>query len=256
MVKVSAVIITYNEEKNIRRCLESLKFADEIIVVDSESKDKTVSIAREYTGKIYIQKWLGFARQRKFTCKLASSEWVLIIDADEMVTPELAEEINKKIDAFPEIDGYWIKRRSKFLGRWIEHAWQPDWVLRLFKKEKGIIEEKQVHEGVSLKGETSRLKGKIEHYPFENLSHNLKKLDTYTTLSAFEMEKKGKAGILMKLLFSPVLGFFKFYIIKQGFRDGIPGLILSVIHSFYIFIKYAKYWEMKNKARREKNKSR
>jgi glycosyltransferase involved in cell wall biosynthesis len=246
MAKISAVVITYNEEKNIRRCLESLKFADEIVVVDSESKDKTVSIAREYTEKIFIQKWLGFARQREFACKLASSEWVLNVDADEVVTPELAEEIKKKIDVFSEIDGYWIRRRSKFLGRWIEHAWQPDWVLRLLKKGKGILVEKQVHEGVSLKGETGRLKGKIEHYPFENLSHNLKKLDSYTTLSAFEMEKKGKAGVLPKFIFSPILGFFKVYIIKQGFRDGIPGLILSVIHSFYIFSKYAKYWEMKN----------
>jgi len=251
MAKISAVVITYNEEKNIQRCLESLKFTDEVIVVDSESKDKTVSIAREYTEKIFIQKWLGFARQREFACKLASSEWVLIIDADEVVTTELAEEIRRKIDIFSEIDGYWIKRRSKFLGRWIEHAWDSDWVLRLFRKEKAILEEKKVHEGVSLKGETGRLQGKIEHYPFENLSHNLKKLDTYTTLSAFEMEKKGKAGVLTKLLFSPVLGFFKIYIIKQGFRDGIPGLILSIIHSFYIFTKYAKYWEMKNKVRRE-----
>jgi glycosyltransferase involved in cell wall biosynthesis len=248
MAKISAVVITYNEEKSIRRCLESLKFADEIIVVDSESKDKTVSIAREFTAKIYIQKWLGFARQREFACKQASHEWVLIIDADEAVTPELAEEIEEKIDSFPEIDGYWIKRRSKFLGRWIEHAWQPDWVLRLLKKEKGILEEKQVHEGVSLKGETGRLKGKIEHYPFENLSHNLKKLDSYTTLSALDMREKGMSGGLLKLVFSPIFGFFKIYILKQGFRDGIPGLILSVIHSFYIFIKYAKYWEMKNKA--------
>ena len=251
MAKISAVVITYNEEKNIRRCLESLKFADEIVVVDSESKDKTVSIAREYTEKIYIQKWLGFARQRKFACKLASSEWVLNIDADEMVTPELAEEIKKKIDAFPEINGYWIRRRSKFLGRWIEHAWEPDWVLRLFRKGKGIFGEKQVHEGVSLKGKTGRLQGKIEHYPFENLSYNLKKLDSYTTLSASEMMEKRKTGILFRLLFSPILGFFKVYFIKQGFRDGIPGLILSGLHSFYVFSKYAKYWELKNKEKRE-----
>lgn len=141
------------------------------------------------------------------------------------------------------------------MGRWIEHAWQPDWVLRLIQKEKGIIEKKHVHEGVSLKGETGRLKGKIEHYPFGNLSHNLKKLDSYTTLSALDMREKGKSGGLLKLVFSPVFGFFKSYILKQGFRDGIPGLILSVIHSFYIFIKYAKYWEMRN-IKRETNKSR
>ncbi len=211
MAKISAVVITYNEEKNISRCLGSLKFADEIVVVDSESKDKTVSIAREYTEKIFIQKWLGFARQKEYACSRASFEWVLNIDADEVVTPELAEEIKKKMDAFPEIDGYWIRRRSKFLGRWIEHAWEPDWVLRLFRKGKGFFGEKQVHEGVSLKGKTGRLQGKIEHYPFENLSHNLKKLDSYTTLSAFEMEKKRKAGILMKLLFSPVRVFKNLY---------------------------------------------
>jgi glycosyltransferase involved in cell wall biosynthesis len=248
MAKISAVVITYNEEKNIQRCLEGLKFADEIVVVDSESKDKTVSIAREYTEKIFIQKWPGFARQKEYACNLASFEWVLNIDADEVVTPELAQEIRRKIDIFPEIDGYWIRRRSKFLGRWIEHAWDSDWVLRLFRKEKAILEEKRVHEGVSLKGETGRLQGKIEHYPFENLSHNLKKLDSYTTLSALDMREKGKSGVLLKLVFSPIFGFFKIYILKQGFRDGIPGLILSVIHSFYIFTKYAKYWEMRNKA--------
>jgi len=248
MAKISAVVITYNEEKNIQRCLEGLKFADEIVVVDSESKDKTVSIAREYTEKIFIQKWPGFARQKEYACNLASFEWVLNIDADEVVTPELAQEIRRKIDIFPEIDGYWIRRRSKFLGRWIERAWDSDWVLRLFRKEKAILEEKRVHEGVSLKGETGRLQGKIEHYPFENLSHNLKKLDSYTTLSALDMREKGKSGGLLKLVFSPIFGFFKIYILKQGFRDGIPGLILSVIHSFYIFTKYAKYWEMRNKA--------
>ena len=247
MSKISCVIITYNESKNIRRCLESVSLADEIVVVDSGSKDRTVSIAKEYTQKVFTHEWLGFARQKEFACKLASFEWILNIDADEVITPALAGEIRKKIDSPPEIEGYWIRRRSKFLGRWIDHAWQPDWVLRLFRKEKGFFENKQVHEGVTLKGKTDKLEGKMEHYPFESLSHNLKKLDKYTTLSASQMMAKGKTRILLRLLFSPILGFFKTYILKQGFRDGIPGLILSGIHSFYIFTKYAKYWELKNR---------
>jgi len=247
MPKISAVVITYNEEDNIRRCLESLSWVDEIVVVDSKSEDKTAAIAKEYTDKIFTQEWLGFARQKEFACRLASFEWVLNIDADEVVTPELAQEIRKKIDASIEVEGYWIRRRCKFLGRWIEHAWQPDWVLRLFRKEKGFFKNTQVHEGVSLKGETVRLEKKIEHYPFKNLSHNLKKLDTYTTLFASQMRGKGKTGVLLKLLFSPILGFFKIYILKQGFRDGIPGLILSGFNSFYTFTKYAKCWELKNR---------
>ena len=246
MSKISCVIITYNESKNIRRCLESVSWADEIVVVDSGSKDRTISIAKEYAQKVITQEWLGFARQKEFACKQASFEWILNIDADEVIPPALAGEIREKTDSCSVIEGYWIRRRSKFLGRWIEHAWQPDWVLRLFKKEKGFFEDKQVHEGVALKGKTDRLEGKMEHYPFKSLSHNLRKLDDYTTLSASQMMAKGKTQILLKLLFSPILGFFKTYILKQGFRDGIPGLILSGVHSFYIFTKYAKYWELKN----------
>jgi glycosyltransferase involved in cell wall biosynthesis len=250
MSEISAIIITYNEEKNIRRCLSSLDWADEIVVIDSGSEDGTVSLAKGYTSKVFTQEWLGFARQKEFARKLGSFEWILNVDADEVVTPELAQEIRKKIDASPEIDGYWIRRRSKFLGRWIEHAWQPDWVLRLFRKEKGTYGEKEVHEGVILEGKTARLKEMIEHYPFESLTHNLKKLDHYTTLSASQIMQKGKSGILPKLIFSPILGFFKTYFLKQGFRDGTPGLILSGIHSFYVFIKYAKYWELKNNRKR------
>jgi glycosyltransferase involved in cell wall biosynthesis len=247
MPKISAIIITYNEEKNIRRCLSSIEWVDEIVVIDSKSEDGTVSLAQEYTSKVFTQEWLGFARQKEFARRQASFEWILNIDADEVVTPELAQEIRKKMNASPEIDGFWIRRRSKFLGRWIEHAWQPDWVLRLFRKEKGFFGEEQVHEGVIIKGKTARLKGMIEHYPFVSLTHNLKKLDHYTTLSASQMMQKGKSGILLKLFFSPVLSFFKTYVLKQGFRDGIPGLILSGIRSFYVFTKYAKYWELKNK---------
>ncbi|MDH4222926.1 MAG: glycosyltransferase family 2 protein [candidate division Zixibacteria bacterium] len=244
MSKVSAVVITYNEENNIRRCLESLKFADEIIVVDSKSEDRTVSIAKEYTRKVFLEKWRGFAKQREFACNLASFEWILNVDADEVITSELAREIRKRIDSNADVDGFWIRRRSKFLGRWIEHAWQPDWVLRLFRKEKAAVGENQVHEKVEIQGKTEKLKGRMEHYPFENLSHNLKKLDKYTTLSARQMQTENRSGIFLKLLFSPILGFFKIYILKQGFRDGVPGLILSVFHSFYVFDKYAKYWEL------------
>jgi len=247
MSKISAIVITYNEEKNIRRCLESLSWADEIVVVDSGSEDRTLSIAREFTDKVFTQEWLGFARQKGFACGLASFEWILNVDADEVVTRELAQEIREKAEAFSEVEGFWIRRRSKFLGRWIEHAFKPDWVLRFFKKEKGYFEEKQVHEGVSLKGKTKRLEGKIEHYPFENLSHNLKKLDAYTSLFVSQIKGKGRTAILLKLFVSPILGFFKIYIIKQGFRDGIQGLILSGFHSFYIFTKYAKYWELQKR---------
>ena len=243
MSKISCIIITYNESKNIRRCLASVSWVDEIVVVDSGSQDETVSIAKEFTPKVFTQPWLGFARQKEFARKLASYEWILNLDADEVVTPELAQEIRKKIESLPDFNGFWIRRRSQFLGRWIEHAWQPDWVLRLFRKEQGSFEETQVHEKVTAKGKTAKLEAKIEHYPFESLSHNLKKLDHYSTLSALQMRGKTKAGILLQLLFSPIFGFFKTYILKQGFRDGIPGLILSTFHAFYIFTKYAKCWE-------------
>ncbi len=255
MSRISCVIITFNESRNIKRCLESVSWADEIVVVDSGSKDETVAIAQKYTQRVFVQKWLGFARQKEFACRLASFEWILNIDADEVIPPDLAREIREKIDSRPEIDGYWTRRHSRFLGRWMDHAWQPDWVLRLFRKEKGFFEERQVHEGVTVRGKTARLKGKIEHYPFETLSHNLRKLDEYTTLSASQMMEKEKKGILPKLLFSPFMGFVKTYIIKQGFRDGIPGLILSGIHSFYVFTKYAKYWELRNKPRNTEDSS-
>jgi glycosyltransferase involved in cell wall biosynthesis len=244
---ISACIITFNEEENICDCLESIKWIKEIIVVDSFSKDRTVAICHEYTDKVFQKAWQGHVKQKNCALDYASNEWVLCLDADERVSPELKEEIEHRLleDAH-SFDGYFFPRHSYYLGRWINHGgWYPDYKLRLFRKSKGRWGGKDPHDKIVLNGSTTYLKGKLLHYVYKDLSHQLQTVDNFSTITAKILEQEGEKFSLLKLLFRPPFRFLEMYVIKKGFRDGLPGFIIAVSSSFYIFLKYAKLWEMK-----------
>lgn len=246
MPRISAIVITYNEEKNIQRCLESLSWADEIVVVDSFSQDRTKDIASSFTDKIFDLEWQGFGKQKEIARTKASYDWVLSVDADEVVSEKLREEIKSIINKNDSLDGYYIPRLSNFLGRWIKHSgWYPDYVLRLFKKDKARFDESLVHEKLILEGKTGFLKNEILHYTDPDISHYLSKMDKYTTLSSQKFLAEGKSVTLFDLLFRPMAIFFKMYLFKSGFLDGWQGLLLASFSCFHVFVKYAKLWHLR-----------
>lgn len=246
---ISAYVITYNEEKNIRRCLESLKDFDEIVVVDSGSSDNTVAICREFTDRIYEHSWPGFKEQFSYALSLTQKEWAFSLDADEVASPELLENIRRLFaGGVPkDINGYYISRMTNYMGRWIRHgAWYPDYKLRLFRKEASRYEGQDPHPRVEASGKTGRIEGKILHYTMKNFSDHLRRLDSYTDIYAQHQVEASAAFRVVDILFRPPAKFLKSYIFKAGFLDGMPGFVIAVTSAFTIFVRYAKFWEKKN----------
>lgn len=245
--KLSIAIITYNEATNIQRTLESVAWADEIVVVDSGSADKTVEICRRYTDKVYHQDWLGFAGQKNLAIDKTTGDWVLSLDADEPIEPALAEEIRGIISSSTSSDGYRIPRKTFFLGKWMKYGgWYPDYNLRLFKKGKGRFKERIVHESIEVEGVVGNTKNAILHYAYPDLASYMQSINKYSSLAADIMHTNGisafKAGCL-NILFRPAFTFLYKYFVRLGFLDGKHGLILNLFHTYYVFAKYAKAWE-------------
>ena len=245
--KLSVTIITFNEESNIRDCLESIQWADEIIVVDSNSTDNTVSICREYTDQIILRDWPGFLRQKQFAQEQAKGEWILNLDADERLSPEASDEIKKEIiNGTPDADGFVFPRQSYYLGRWIKHGgWYPDAKLRLIRKESGRWSGESLHEKLVCDGKVKRLSGRILHHVYRDIAHQLETVDSFSRISADIWMEKGKRFNLFLFLAKPPISFITTYFWKGGILDGIPGFIISVITSYYVFLKYAKLWELR-----------
>lgn len=243
MPKISTIIITYNEEDNIRRCLESVSpIADEIIVVDSKSTDRTLAIAREYTDRVYIRDWPGYGAQKQWALEQCSHEWVLSLDADEEVSPKLRSEI-EGLDF--TADGYYTPRLTWYMNRWIRHSgWYPNHVLRLFRKEKAVFTPNIVHETATVDGPTRRLNHPLFHYSYRDISHHIEKMNDFTSLAARQMYELGKRPTLHSLTLYPLFGFLKMYVQKRGFLDGSAGLVIAVLHFYYVFLKYAKLLEL------------
>lgn len=243
---ISACIITFNEEKNIRDCLESVKWVDDIVVVDSLSQDNTIRICREYTDRVFQIDWQGHVKQKNCALEHAKNDWVLCLDADERISPELKEEIERQLSKDDiGVDGFWFPRHSFYLGRWIDHGgWYPDYKIRLFKKSKGRWGGKDPHDKVILNGATKQLSGELLHFVYKNLSHQLQTVDSFSTITAKGMDSESKKFSMTELLIRPPLKFFEVYLIKKGFLDGLPGFIIAVTSSFYVFLKYAKLWEL------------
>ena len=244
MSTVSVIVITYNEERNIDACLKSVQWADEIIVVDSQSTDKTIPIALQYTNKVYVKEWEGYSENKNYALRQVSSEWVLWIDADERVTPELAEEIKQRIAGNPAENGFECARRAFFLGKWIRHCgWYPGYVLRLFRHNSAQFNHHKVHEGLVLDGKHGRLKNDLLHFTDDSLEHYLWKFNRYTSFAAEELAERGKKPVFLNILFRPLHAWLKMYIFKLGFLDGMQGFMLCFLSAGYVAMKYAKLWE-------------
>ena len=238
---LSVVIITLNEEANIARCLESVKWADEIIVVDSYSTDRTVEIARHYTDKVFLQEWLGFSGQRNFALSKATGKWVFLIDADEEVSPELRKSIRDAISSGDsEIVCYEVQLQHCFMNRFLRSFQERK--QRLFLNGK-VQYSGKVHERPEFVGRVGALHGTLRHYAFEDLESYNAKLEKYSTLSAKERFERGRKCGYWDLFLRPVIDFLKFYVLKGGVFDGIPGLVFAGVHAHYTLMKYAKlYW--------------
>jgi glycosyltransferase involved in cell wall biosynthesis len=250
-VKISATIITLNEEDNLVRCLNSLKdVVDEIILVDSGSQDRTLEIAADYGARIFSRTWTNYSEQKNYAANQASADWILSIDADECVGPELKSEITALKSAGARADAYQFPRIAFYLGRWIKHSgWYPDYKTRLYLKNKATWQGSFVHESLRVNGAVSLLKGHLLHYTCNSLSEHLTRLDRYTTLAAKDLHSRGKSGGTIQLLFSPVLTFVKTYFLNSGFRDGAHGYLIACLASFYNFMKYAKLRELEKNPR-------
>ncbi len=244
MEKLSVTIITLNEGKNIRDALESVKWADEIVVVDSGSTDETVEICREYTDKVFHNPWPGHIAQKNFAIDKASYRWIFSIDADERVTPALAEEIKETLKA-PDADGYAVPRHVFYLGQWINHSgWYPDYKVRLFRRDRGRWGGINPHDRVIIDGVVRRLRSDLLHYSFQDIAHHIRTMNSFTSIAAMEYYKRGRNTGFMDILLRPAFAFIKSFVLKQGFRDGLPGFVISVTAAYHVFIKYVKLWEM------------
>lgn len=247
--KISATIITLNEEDSIRECIESLKFADEIIVVDSGSKDKTVKVSLDLGAKVIQQEWLGFGAQKQLAVDQAENSWVFCIDADERVSSELNAEIEAlKLQDDINPNAFNMPRCNRFLGRWLRHGeGYPDHNLRLFHKKHACWSDHRVHEHVITEEKVGLLKGDILHESEDGVFDYLQKQNRYTSLQAEAMFAKGKRSSVSRMLVSPVTRFIKFYFIRRGFQDGAPGLIHVLIGCINSMMKYAKLIELQRK---------
>ena len=242
---ITAYTLTYNEGAQIRATLESLKWADEIIVVDSFSTDDTVDIAREYGARILSEEFCGFGNLRNLALAAASHDWMLSIDADERCTPELAAEI-RRVSQDPRCDAYHVPRKSHFMGQWMRHSgWYPDYRQpQFFNRTKMRYRKDLVHEGFELNGRLGYLSEHVLQYPWPTVEVGTAKLQRYSTLMAQRYARMNKRASLGKLVGSPVGMFFKVYFLQQGFRDRQYGFILAVLYAYYTFLKYAKLWEL------------
>ncbi len=243
-VPLSVVIVTKDEERNIEAALQSVSRFSEIIIIDDFSTDSTISIARKYTDNIFQIKWQGYARQKQSGIDKASMPWVLVLDADERVTEELADEIRTIIES-SSCNAFYIPRKNFFLGRWIRHGgWWPDYTLRLFRKDSAHMEQREVHEKIVAYGKTAYCKNPMEHYTYREISGYIKKMDVYSSLAATELHQKGVSARLYQLVLKPPVTFLRMFLFQQGFRDGFHGFVLAVLYSLYTFLKYLKLWEI------------
>lgn len=247
-MNLSVVVITKNEQANLRRCLASVLFADEIVIVDDNSTDGTRAIAADFGAKIISPEWIGFGPAKRAGVAAASGDWILSLDADEEVTSELADEIKQIVTMDANFFGYEMPRRTQFLGRWIYHCgWYPDQVLRLFRRGRGNFTEARVHETVELSGPAGRLKGEILHYSYPDLESYFEKFNRYTTIAAEQGVAEGRRPGGYDIIVRPLAAFIKHYFTKRGFLDGVEGFLISVLSSVHVMVKYAK---MRHLARR------
>lgn len=243
---LSVCIITRNEERNLPRCLSSVAgLATEIVVVDSLSGDRTCEIAEEAGAVVRRQEFLGYERQKQMALDLATSEWILCLDADEWLDASLRDAIAKMLREPPsKITGYRVNRRPFYLGRWMSHGgWSPEWKLRLVRRGCGRWTGGDPHERLETTGATRRLPGTLCHFPHPDLSSQIATIDRYTSLTVANRAPATLPRVLFGILLEPPLVFLKEYVVLRGFLDGLRGFIAAAMASFHTFSKYAKHWE-------------
>lgn len=244
--KISACLTVGNEENNIRRCLESLKWVDEIVVVDSFSKDRTMDICKEYTDRVYQHAWRGYVGQKELIKKMARHPWILFIDADEEMSPQLRDEIlaEFKSGRNHQYVGYEFPRKVFFLGRWITHGeWWPDIKMRLYRKDKGICTGREPHDHVVVDGPIKRLQGCLNHYTYDDISDQILTMNRFSTIASAGLYEERRKFYGIDLLFRPAFRFFKGYFLKRGFLDGYSGFIIAMLSATGVLFKYTKLWE-------------
>ena len=245
-VSLAVVIITKNEEQNIDDCLRSVQWIDEKIVVDAESTDRTVDIAAQYTKNIHVRAWPGYGLQKNFGIGQATADWILILDADERVTPLLTTEIVERIQSWSSEGpvAYRIPRRNFFYGKWVRKGGiYPDYQIRLFRKGMAWYNEVPIHENLMVSGEIGSLREPLDHYTENAIVDHFKKFGNYTTYAAVEKMKTIQKVQWYNVVINPMVVFLKTYLIKSGYKDGVRGLIIAVFASMYTFVKYAKLWD-------------
>jgi glycosyltransferase involved in cell wall biosynthesis len=246
---VTALVTTLNEERNIQDCLASVAWADEILLVDSGSTDDTLKIAERFKPPILKHEYENAATQKNWAIPQAKHDWILVVDADERVSPELKLEIERILLRGPEHSGYYIKRENYFFGKKISYCgWQRDYVLRLFDRRKGKYEDKRVHADVKLEGKPGRIEQVLTHYTYRDWNEYFERFGRYTTWAAQDLLEAGKGAGFFNLFFRPLIRFYKQYIWHGGFFDGRAGLILCMLSAFSVFTKYAKLYRMRKDA--------
>jgi glycosyltransferase involved in cell wall biosynthesis len=246
--KLSVTVITKNEAADLGAALASVAFADEIVVVDSHSTDETVAIARRHTDRVVVRDWTGYIDQKNYAASLASHDWILSLDADERVTPELASEMAATLGGTPAHQAYRIPRVTWHFGRWIRTTdWYPDYQLRLYDRRVAQWTGKYVHEAVTVRGTVGQLRHELQHYAYRDIADHLETMDRYTTYAARQMHESGRRAGWLQVAGHPPLAFLRNYVARGGFRDGVAGLTISAMNAYYVFLKFAKLWELERK---------
>jgi glycosyltransferase involved in cell wall biosynthesis len=255
---ISAIVVCFNEEERIEDCLKSLSWCDEIVVVDSYSSDRTPEICRKYTSRFIQREWSGYREQKAFAHSQATKDWVLLVDSDERVTPELQREIIETLATDNgEYAGYALPRLVRYLNRWWwRGGWYPDYDVRLFCRNRATWGGIDPHEKIIVDGRVRRLQNPLHHFTYRSIDDHINRINRFTTISSAELSKAGGRWRLSDALLRPAARFFRSYIIKRGFMEGFAGFYVAVTAAVYVFLKYAKLWEIELKEKRDGGRQR
>jgi len=246
--KLSVTIITKNEAADIEAALASVAWADEIVVVDSHSTDDTAAVARRHTDRVVVRDWPGYGAQKNYAASIAAYDWILSLDADERATPELATEIRARLAGAPREAAFRVPRVTWHLGRWIRTTdWYPDYQLRLYDRRAAEWTGALVHEAVAVRGAVGHLRAELQHYAYRDIADHLETIDRYTTLAARQMHDAGRRAGIGGLIVHPPPAFLRNYVARGGCRDGAAGFIISSMNAYYVFLKFAKLWELQRR---------
>jgi len=247
---VTVTIITKNEADHIEAAIDSAAWADEIVVVDAHSTDDTVARARAKGVRVETRDWPGWVDQKNYAAGIASHDWIFSLDADERITPALAAEVRTVVEHEPPMRAYRGPRVTYHLGRWIRTTdFYPDYQTRLYDRRAGRWDGQYVHESVRVDGPVGRLQNELEHYSYRDLRDQLERINRYSTLSAMQMRDAGRRAGLLDLMVQPPAAFLRNYVLRRGFLDGTAGFTISVMNTYYVFLKFAKLWEMQQRQR-------